>query len=109
MSKQSRWSDLDEPRLLAYKKEGKSWEWIFGQFPSRLSFGICWDECLIGPYPSIGQSHGGSMYSRGKWRLQREGLRGESDAWAKHHISVNGVYMFQNRVLLKFPPNSMKS
>jgi hypothetical protein len=45
-SKQSRWSDLDEQRLLAYKKEGKSWEWIFGQFPGRLSFGICWDECL---------------------------------------------------------------
>jgi hypothetical protein len=25
-SKHSRWSDLDEQRLLAYKKEGKSWE-----------------------------------------------------------------------------------
>ena len=34
-SKHSRWSDLDEQRLLAYKKEGKSWEWIFGKFPSR--------------------------------------------------------------------------
>jgi len=34
-SKQSRWSDLDEQRLLAYKKEGKSWEWIFGKFPGR--------------------------------------------------------------------------
>ncbi|KAI9769831.1 MAG: hypothetical protein M1840_003825 [Geoglossum simile] len=35
MSKRSRWSDLDEQRLLAYKKEGKSWDWIFGKFPSR--------------------------------------------------------------------------
>jgi len=34
-SKQSRWSDLDEQRLLAYKKEEKSWEWIFGKFPGR--------------------------------------------------------------------------
>ncbi|KAI9770373.1 MAG: hypothetical protein M1839_003215 [Geoglossum umbratile] len=34
-SKRSRWSDLDEQRLLAYKKEGKSWEWIFGKFPGR--------------------------------------------------------------------------
>jgi hypothetical protein len=25
-SKHSRWSDLDEQRLLAYKKEGKSWK-----------------------------------------------------------------------------------
>jgi hypothetical protein len=34
-SKHSRWSDLDEQRLLAYKKEGKSWDWIFSKFPSR--------------------------------------------------------------------------
>ncbi|KAI9775082.1 MAG: hypothetical protein M1839_001474 [Geoglossum umbratile] len=34
-SKHSRWSDLDEQRLLAYKKEGKSWDWIFGKFPGR--------------------------------------------------------------------------
>ncbi|KAI9779869.1 MAG: hypothetical protein M1839_007182 [Geoglossum umbratile] len=34
-SKRSRWSDLDEQRLLAYKKEGKSWDWIFGKFPGR--------------------------------------------------------------------------
>ncbi|PVH87780.1 hypothetical protein DL98DRAFT_509343 [Cadophora sp. DSE1049] len=34
-SKHSRWSDLDEQRLLAYKKESKSWEGIFGKFPSR--------------------------------------------------------------------------
>ncbi len=34
-SKHSRWLDLDEQRLLAYKKEGKSWEWIFGKFPGR--------------------------------------------------------------------------
>jgi hypothetical protein len=34
-SKHSRWSGLDEQRLLAYKKEGKSWDWIFGKFPGR--------------------------------------------------------------------------
>ncbi|KAL5329348.1 hypothetical protein ACEPPN_002860 [Leptodophora sp. 'Broadleaf-Isolate-01'] len=34
-SKQSRWSDLDEQLLLAYKEEGKSWEWIFGKFPGK--------------------------------------------------------------------------
>jgi len=26
---------LDEQRLLAYKKEGKPWEWIFRKFPGR--------------------------------------------------------------------------
>ncbi|KAG9228076.1 hypothetical protein BJ875DRAFT_269787 [Amylocarpus encephaloides] len=30
-----RWDPIDEQRLLAYKKEGKSWKWIFGQFPCR--------------------------------------------------------------------------
>jgi hypothetical protein len=34
-SKHNRWSDLDEQRLLAYKKEDKSWEWIFRKFPGR--------------------------------------------------------------------------
>jgi hypothetical protein len=34
-SKHSRWSDLDEQRLVAYKKEDKSWEWIFKKFPGR--------------------------------------------------------------------------
>jgi hypothetical protein len=34
-SKHSRWLDLDEQRLLAYKKKGKSWVWIFGRFPGR--------------------------------------------------------------------------
>ena len=29
------WDPIDEQRLLAYKKEGKSWKWIFRQFPSR--------------------------------------------------------------------------
>ena len=29
------WSDLDEQRLLAYKKEGKSWDWIFKKFSGR--------------------------------------------------------------------------
>ncbi|CZR52891.1 uncharacterized protein PAC_02768 [Phialocephala subalpina] len=27
--------DLDEQRLLAYKKEDQSWEWIFDKFPGR--------------------------------------------------------------------------
>ncbi|KAL5330895.1 hypothetical protein ACEPPN_000420 [Leptodophora sp. 'Broadleaf-Isolate-01'] len=34
-SKHSRWSDLDEQCLLAYK-EGKSWKWIFGKFLAGL-------------------------------------------------------------------------
>jgi len=38
-SKQSRWSDLDERRLLAYEKAGKSWEWIFCKFPGRTRAG----------------------------------------------------------------------
>merc|ERR1711964_638193 len=29
------WDPIDEQRLLAYKKEGKSWKWIFCQFPGR--------------------------------------------------------------------------
>ncbi|KAL5347675.1 hypothetical protein ACLOAV_007084 [Pseudogymnoascus australis] len=33
--KYSEWSALDKQRLSAYKKEGKSWEWIFGKFPGR--------------------------------------------------------------------------
>ncbi len=32
-SKHSRWDDIDKQRLLAYKKEDKSWGWIFGGFP----------------------------------------------------------------------------
>jgi hypothetical protein len=36
-SKHSRWPDLDEQRLLASKKEGKSWVWIFGKFPGRTA------------------------------------------------------------------------
>jgi hypothetical protein len=38
-SKRSRWSELDEQRLLAYKKGGKSWEWIFGN--------NCYDASII--------------------------------------------------------------
>lgn len=33
--KYSEWSPLDKQRLSAYKKEGKSWEWIFSKFPGR--------------------------------------------------------------------------
>jgi hypothetical protein len=29
------WDPVDEQRLLAWKKEGKSWDWIFGKFPGR--------------------------------------------------------------------------
>ena len=29
------WKPVDEQRLLAYKKEDKSWEWIFKKFPGR--------------------------------------------------------------------------
>jgi hypothetical protein len=34
-SKHSRWSPIDEQRLLAYKKEDKPWSWIFKKFPGR--------------------------------------------------------------------------
>jgi hypothetical protein len=34
-SKHSRWDDIDEQRLLAYKKEDKSWDWIFKKFSGR--------------------------------------------------------------------------
>jgi hypothetical protein len=30
-----RWDPVDEQRLLAWKKEGKSWKWIFRKFPGR--------------------------------------------------------------------------
>ena len=33
--KHSPWLTLDEQCLLAYKKEGKSWRWIFRKFPTR--------------------------------------------------------------------------
>jgi len=29
------WGPIDEQRLLAYKKEDKSWNWIFRKFPGR--------------------------------------------------------------------------
>jgi hypothetical protein len=29
------WDPVDEQRLLAYKKEGKSWKWIFRQFSGK--------------------------------------------------------------------------
>jgi hypothetical protein len=34
-SKHSRWDGIDEQRLLAYKKEDKSWDRIFKKFPGR--------------------------------------------------------------------------
>ena len=39
-SKRSRWDDIDEQRLLAYKKEDKSWEWIFKKFPGRTAAAV---------------------------------------------------------------------
>jgi hypothetical protein len=39
-SKHSQWSDLDEQRLLAYKKEDKPWDWIFDKFPGRTPAAI---------------------------------------------------------------------
>lgn len=34
------WNSIDEQRLLAYKKEGKLWKWIFRQFPSRTQLAV---------------------------------------------------------------------
>jgi hypothetical protein len=48
-SKQSRWSGLDEQLLLAYKKEGKSWEWIFGKFPGRTRPAVRTRWNMVGP------------------------------------------------------------
>jgi hypothetical protein len=41
MRKHSMWLPLDEQRLLAYKKEGKSWSWIFRKFPGRTQGAVC--------------------------------------------------------------------
>jgi hypothetical protein len=29
------WDPVDEQRLVAWKKEGKPWDWIFKKFPGR--------------------------------------------------------------------------
>ncbi|KAG4414830.1 hypothetical protein IFR04_012018, partial [Cadophora malorum] len=34
------WDPVDEQRLLAYKKERKSWKWIFRQFPGRTQAAV---------------------------------------------------------------------
>jgi hypothetical protein len=34
------WSELDKQRLLAYKKEGKDWTWIFKRFPERTEAAV---------------------------------------------------------------------
>jgi hypothetical protein len=34
------WEKLDEQRLLAWKKEGKPWDWIFKKFPGRTQAAI---------------------------------------------------------------------
>lgn len=41
ISKHSQWSDLDKQHLLTYKKESKSWEWIFDKFSDRTQPAIC--------------------------------------------------------------------
>jgi hypothetical protein len=35
------WGVLDEQRLLAWKKEGKPWKWIFKKFPGRTPAAVC--------------------------------------------------------------------
>jgi hypothetical protein len=40
MSKHTRWSDLEEQCLLAYRKEGKTWPWIFKKFRDRTPAAI---------------------------------------------------------------------
>jgi len=49
-SKRSQWSDLDEQRLLAYKKEGKSWDWIFRKFPGRTKPAVSVFSSLSSPF-----------------------------------------------------------
>ena len=38
--KHRQWPDLDEQRLLAYKKEGMTWPWIFKKFRGRTPAAI---------------------------------------------------------------------
>jgi hypothetical protein len=47
--KKRRWPELDEQRLLAYKKEGKSWKWIFRKFPGRTQPAISMRWSMIRP------------------------------------------------------------
>jgi len=39
-SKYPLWELVDEQRLQAYKKEGKSWDWIFKKFSGRTSAAV---------------------------------------------------------------------
>jgi hypothetical protein len=41
------WSKLDEQRLLAWKKEGKSWKWVFGKFPDRTEGAVRTRHAMI--------------------------------------------------------------
>ena len=34
------WEPVDEQHLLAYKKEDRSWEWIFKNFPGRTQAAV---------------------------------------------------------------------
>jgi hypothetical protein len=47
--KHSQWSDIDEKRLLAYKKEDKSWEWIFAKFLARTRPTVCTRWNMVRP------------------------------------------------------------
>ncbi|TVY45315.1 hypothetical protein LSUB1_G000956 [Lachnellula subtilissima] len=47
--KHSRWSDLDEQRLLVYKKEGKPWGWIFKKLSGRTPAAVRTRWSMIRP------------------------------------------------------------
>jgi hypothetical protein len=85
-SKHSRWSDLDEQRLLAYKLDPQfvhagTWsgpeatklppaggQAVAQALCAYLSFDICWDECLRKTLSFCRPVHRGSRYSGGKRR-----------------------------------------
>ncbi|OBT60059.1 hypothetical protein VE03_10422 [Pseudogymnoascus sp. 23342-1-I1] len=49
--KYSEWSSLEKHRLLAYKKEGKSWKWIFSKFPGRTEAAVRTRWSKVRPRP----------------------------------------------------------
>jgi len=96
------WSDLDEQRLLAYKKEGKSWEWIFGKFHGRTRPTICtrWrmsERDLI----LLSTSRNAEAGMVEETRVQREDRSEWVDSWHdfKHHGAGGGVGVDKGRSL----------
>lgn len=91
-SKHSQWSDLDEQRLLAYKKEGKDWEWIFGKFPGRTRPAIRTRWNMVRPRASPPQ-----MDSK-----QLDPFASREINWASSTGDMRGIGQFLKRWLLEY-------